>query len=68
MRNWRPLLSLISLLAACSSAGVVSQGATRADSVFSDATRLPTGVRLDPAGVVHAVGPMPLNISVAPGA
>ena len=38
-----------------------------ADSVSSDATRLPTGVRLDPAGVVHAVGPMPLNIAVAPG-
>ena len=67
MRPLRPLLSLISLLAACSTGGVANQVARSADSVSSDATRLPTGVRLDPAGVVHAVGPMPLNIAVAPG-
>src|SRR5262245_12815707 len=41
--------------------------AVGADSTLVDATRLPTGVHLDPAGVVHPVGPMPLNVVVAPG-
>jgi YVTN family beta-propeller protein len=31
-----------------------------------DATRLPTGVHLDPAGVTHAVGSFPLAIATSP--
>ena len=66
----RQLPLLASLLIGCSAPSV--QSAARAsnalpDSLPIDATRLPTGVRLDPAGVVHPVGPMPLNIAVAPG-
>lgn len=44
----------------------VQQGTVH-ESVAADATKLPTGVTLDPAGVVHPVGPMPLNIAMAPG-
>jgi YVTN family beta-propeller protein len=53
--------------AACSSTNAASRAATTVDSTPIDATRLPTGVHLDPAGVVHPVGPMPLNVVVAPG-
>jgi YVTN family beta-propeller protein len=56
---------LIPLGAACSGATVGS--AAGIDSVSTDATRLPTGVHLDPAGSVHHVGPMPLNMVMAPG-
>ncbi len=56
---------MIPLLAACSSNAVVHAGASP-DSIAADATRLPTGVHLDPAGSVHPVGPMPLNMALAP--
>lgn len=59
------LAPLVPLLVGCTTT-VVSRPPVRNDSLSSDATRLPTGVRLDPAGVVHPVGPMPLNIAVAP--
>src|SRR5258706_14998949 len=64
--RWRWILSLLLFVAACSTGRVAQQGSIR-DSLSADATRLPTGVRLDPAGVVHPVGPMPLNIAIAPG-
>ena len=53
-------------IGACSTARTVRQPTNR-DSLAVDATRLPTGVRLDPAGVVHPVGPMPLSAVLAPG-
>ncbi len=52
---------------ACTAPPAVSSRNVTADTSSVDATRLPTGVHLDPAGVVHPVGPMPLNIVMAPG-
>src|SRR5215813_6429763 len=58
---------VIQVMASCTAPPAVSHQAVTADSSSVDATRLPTGVRLDPAGVVHPVGSMPLNIVMAPG-
>ena len=60
------VVALVALVDACSTAAP-NRAIAVADSSSADATRLPTGVHLDPAGVVHPVGPMPLNIVVAPG-
>ncbi|HTE44304.1 MAG TPA: beta-propeller fold lactonase family protein [Gemmatimonadaceae bacterium] len=60
------LLALLPIIAACSAPRPTSQLTVR-DSLSSDATRLPTGVHLDPAGMTHPVGPLPLAIAVAPG-
>ncbi len=59
-------LLFVFALSACS-APTVSQQLTRENPLTSDATRLPTGVHLDPAGISMPVGPMPLTIAVAPG-
>ena len=68
-RRLHLLLPLASILVGCSAPPVQSTRSVSApaSSLPIDATRLPTGVHLDPAGVVHPVGPMPLNIAVAPG-
>src|SRR5262245_38331071 len=65
----RVLTSLAALVTlACSSAATSTQVTLAgAGPISGDATRLPTGVHLDPAGVVHPVGPMPLNVVLAPG-
>jgi len=65
LRRARFILILAPALGACSTASVGRSVAGR-DSLSSDATRLPTGVHLDPAGLVHRVGPMPLAIAIAP--
>lgn len=61
----KTLRLVLPFIAACSTASV-QQRATIDDAKQTDATRLPTGVTLDPAGVMHPVGPMPLNIALAP--
>lgn len=43
-----------------------SSGSDQADARFSDATRLPTGAHLDPAGVSYPVGSYPLAVVIAP--
>src|SRR5215831_9551537 len=58
---------VLPVFASCTTPPAVSRQGVTADSTSVDATRLPTGVRLDPAGVVHPSGPMPLNIVMAPG-
>ena len=45
----------------------VTRDPAPADARAADATRLPTGVHLDPAGRNFDVGPMPLGIATAPG-
>ena len=59
------LLLVLSAPLACSSPRSVPQPATDTPS-FADASRLPTGVHLDPAGVSYPVGSFPLAIAVAP--
>jgi len=54
-------LSLLALLAGCHSAAPGREVAT------IDTTRLPTGQRLDPAGIVRPIGQMPLAMALAPG-
>ncbi len=61
------VVSAAALLGACTAPPAVSRQNVTTDTSSADATRLPTGVHLDPAGVVHAVGPMPLNVVLAPG-
>lgn len=56
---------LIAVAAGCTSAPPAATIGSSKTSI-ADATHLPTGVRLDPAGVVHPVGPMPLNVAVSP--
>jgi len=58
-------LLVLLLVGACSTPKVQQRTPTE-DPRQVDATRLPTGVILDPAGVMHPVGPMPLSIAVAP--
>jgi YVTN family beta-propeller protein len=58
---------LAQILTSCTTPPAVSGRGATTDSSSVDATRLPTGVRLDPAGVVHPVGPMPLSVVMAPG-
>ncbi len=54
-------------LAACSPSSTSQHSLAPANSIAADATRLPTGVRLDPVGATIDVGPMPLAIVNAPG-
>lgn len=61
------LIALVPALLSCAPAAASKQQPTAVDQSFSDATRLPTGVHLNPAGVSHPVGPLPLAIAVAPG-
>ena len=58
--------TLLLLFVACSPTNQTIKPAARAP-LMSDATRLPTGVRLDPIGFQQTVGPMPLAMAVAPG-
>lgn len=60
------LAATVFALSACSTSGVVVQAGEAADTNSVDATRLPTGVHLDPAGVVRPVGQMPLAIALSP--
>src|SRR5205085_8603501 len=66
MTSRTPLLAFLALLAtACNSrspqvdAAVITQDSTRAE-------RLPTGARLDPAGVSYDLGPLPLAMALSP--
>ncbi|MEP6493924.1 MAG: bifunctional YncE family protein/alkaline phosphatase family protein [bacterium] len=60
------LLAFLPIITACSTPRATRQMVI-SDSLASDATRLPTGVHLDPAGISHSVGPLPLALALAPG-
>lgn len=61
----RALRALLPVLCACSNPQATPHTAATI-SGLADATRLPTGVHLDPAGATLPVGPMPLAMIAAP--
>ena len=64
----RVLLSLAVGVSACAPSAGPAGAPSAADSVTATLRpRLPTGVRLDPAGDQHDLGSMPLGLAVAPG-
>ncbi len=64
-RNSRRVIpAVLALVAGCTRASIRPTAAR--DVASADASRLPTGVRLDPVGITVPVGSFPLAIAVAP--